>query len=329
VLRPHAARAAPVTLKLHHAFPPVADMHRRLLVPWAQRVEAGSGGGIRIDIYPALQLGGPPAGLHDQVREGVADIAWTHPADTPGRFPATEVFELPFVADRRGIINARAAAEYARSYLADDMSGVKLLSFATLDHSLIHATRQVVKLEDLAGLRLWHATPLAGEALRALGAVPVALPLPELPQSLADKTLDGAVTPWDIVPTLKLHELTKHHADIPGTPAFSTASYALIMNASKYESLPDTLRKAIDDTTGLAFTGEAAGAWDAAGAEVLATVKKRGNVITTISGDEKARWVKATEPVIDAWLKTADKKGRDRTKLLDAARIALMKHRRA
>ena len=98
ILRPGRARAAEVTLKLAHFLPPVAPAHAKLLKPWAEQVEAASDGRINIRIYPSMQLGGSPPQLFDQVRDGVADIAWTLPGYTPGRFPKLETFELPFVA---------------------------------------------------------------------------------------------------------------------------------------------------------------------------------------------------------------------------------------
>ena len=61
-----------------------------------------------------MQLGGTPPQLYDQARDGVADIVWTLPGYTPGRFPRIEVFELPFVAHKRGIVNCKAVAGIRR-----------------------------------------------------------------------------------------------------------------------------------------------------------------------------------------------------------------------
>ena len=60
-----------------------------------------------------MQLGGTPPQLYDQAKDGVVDIVWTLPGNTPGRFPSTEVFELPFTASRRSLVNSRACAEFA------------------------------------------------------------------------------------------------------------------------------------------------------------------------------------------------------------------------
>ena len=113
IARPALAQAQ-VTLKLHHFLPPVSNAAPEMLAPWAEKVEAESGGKLKIDIFPSMQLGGTPPQLYDQARDGVVDIVWTLPGNTPGRFPSTEVFELPFIAARRGIVNAQACAGVRR-----------------------------------------------------------------------------------------------------------------------------------------------------------------------------------------------------------------------
>ena len=87
ILRRARADTPQLTLKLHHSFSAVSPAHDKFLAPWARKVEADSGGRIRIDIFPSMQLGGAPAQLFDQARDGVADIVWAMPGDTPGRFP--------------------------------------------------------------------------------------------------------------------------------------------------------------------------------------------------------------------------------------------------
>src|SRR5690606_28457316 len=109
LLRSGIARAQDtVTLKLHHFLPPVSNVHARLLTPWAKAIEDESQGKLKIQIFPAMQLGGKPPQLYDQAANGVVDIVWTLPGNTPGRFPSTEVFELPFVAAAEAKANAPA-----------------------------------------------------------------------------------------------------------------------------------------------------------------------------------------------------------------------------
>lgn len=186
-----------------------------------RKIEAESNGRIKITIFPAMQLGARRRS--DQARDGVADIVWTLPGNTPGRFPASsEAMELPFVADKLGIVNARAFQEYADTYLKDEFKEVHLICAWAHDAGLIHANRQVKTMEDLKGLKLRFPTRQAGEALKALGASPIGMPIPQVPESLAQKVIDGCVVPWEVVPAIKVQELLKYHTGIrarrPSTP---------------------------------------------------------------------------------------------------------------
>jgi TRAP-type C4-dicarboxylate transport system substrate-binding protein len=317
---------AQVTLRLHHFLPPVSNGHAKMLTPWAKMVEQDSGGKIKIDIFPSMQLGGTPPQLYDQVKDGVVDLIWGLPGWTPGRFPSTEVFELPFIGARRGIVNARASQEFANAHLAKETSEIKLLSYWSHDHGLIHATRPVKTMEDLKGLKLRSPTRLAGEALKALGATAVPMPIPQVPESLAQRVIDGCVVPWEVVPAIKLHELVKNHTEIPGSPTLYTASFFLAMNKAKYEGLPADLRQAIDKNSGMKFAELAGNMWDSAGALVLEMVKKRGNNVNTISDEEKAKWIKATAPVVETWIKQSKDKGLDGGKLVEQARALVAKY---
>jgi TRAP-type C4-dicarboxylate transport system substrate-binding protein len=320
LLRPHRARAAEVTLKLAHFLPPVAPAHAKLLKPWSEQVEQASDGRISIRIYPSMQLGGTPGQLFDQVRDGVADIVWTLPGATPGRFPTTEVMELPFIVSERGIVNARAAQALADAHIKQEVKDIKLLSYWAHDAGHIHATKQVKTMEDLKGLKLRNPTRLAGEALKALGATSVGMPVPQVPESLAQKVIDGAVVPWEVVPAIKVHELVKYHTEITGSPALYAASFFLAMNKAKYDGLPAELKAVIDKNSGMAFAELAGNMWDTEAVRIRKLVADRGNTITRLDAAEKARWIKATEPVYAAWIEQVKGKGLDGAKLVAEAK---------
>ncbi len=324
-----AAAQAVVTLKLHHFLPPVSNGHAKMLAPWAKKVEEDSQGKIKIDIFPSMQLGGTPPQLYDQARDGVVDIVWTLPGSTPGRFPTTEVFELPFICAEKGIVNARASQEFANTYLKDEVKDIKLLSYWAHDGGHIHSNKQVKTMDDLKGLKLRNPTRLAGEALKALGAVSVGMPVPQVPESLAQRVIDGAVIPWEVVPAVKVQELVKFHTEIKGSPTLYTASFFLAMNKAKYESMPADLQAIIDKNSGMAFAELAGNMWDTEAVRVRDIVAKRGNTITVLADDEKARWIKATEPVYGAWIEQMKAKNIDGAKMIEAARALIAKHDKA
>lgn len=328
VLGANRARAA-VSLRLHHFLPPVSNPHVRFLVPWAKKVETESGGEVKIDIFPSMQLGGAPPQLYDQARDGVVDIVWTLPGNTPGRFPRIETLELPFVPDRRAVPNSLAVQEFADKHLKDEFKEVQPLVVWAHDRGLIHSTRQVKAMEDLKGLKLRFPTRLAGEALKALGANAIGMPIPQVPESLANKVIDGCVIPWEVVPAVKVQELTKFHLEIPGSPTLYTTTFVLAMNKAKYAGLPASAKKVLDANSGMTAAKMAGTVWDAAAIDVKAMVEKRGNTITTLSEEEAKRWRAATKPVVDAWVAQSKDKGFDGAALLADMQALLQKHAKA
>lgn len=328
VLRAGGARAQDaVTLKLHHFLPPVSNVHAKLLTPWVKTLEEQSQGKLKVEIFPAMQLGGKPPQLYDQAANGVVDIVWTLPGNTPGRFPSTEVFELPFLAAQKAKVNAPACQEYAEKHVFQEAADTKILCFWAHDQGLIHTNKPIARMEDLAGLKLRNPTRLAGEALTALGATSVGMPVPQVPEALAQRAIDGCVIPWEVVPSIKVDELTQFHTEIPGSPTLYTASFFLAMNKGKYEGLPEDLRAILDKNSGMTFANLAGEMWDTVGAEVRAKVEASGKgTISTISEDEKARWVEATKPVHGKWVEDVKAKGLDGDALIKTAQDLIAKY---
>ena len=324
------AKAAEFNFRLHHFLPPVSNGHAKMLAPWAKKVQDASGGRIAIQIFPSMQLGGTPPQLYDQARDGVADIVWTLPGNTPGRFPLSEVFELPFIGGRLGITNAQASQEFASKHMMDETKDVKLLSYWAHDTGLIHSKKQVTTLDSLKGQKLRFPTRLAGEALKVAGVNAIGMPVPQVPESLAQGVIDGAVVPWEVVPAIKVHELVKYHTNIPGKRAIYAASFFLAMNKAKFEALPKDLQKVMDDASNMEFAKLAGNMWDDAGAGVLKMVQGRsGNVINDMSQADADKWREMCKPI---WTKLADDlkaKGIDGAKMIAEAEALVAKYDKA
>ena len=104
-----------VTLKFHTFMAPMSNVWLSMHKPWMEKVEKDSGGRIKFEAYPAMQLGGTPVQLYDQARDGVVDVVWTLPGNTAGRFPRIEVFELPFMMNNAEA-TSKAYWEYYQTY---------------------------------------------------------------------------------------------------------------------------------------------------------------------------------------------------------------------
>ncbi|MGB7098027.1 MAG: TRAP transporter substrate-binding protein DctP [Xanthobacteraceae bacterium] len=325
ILRFARADTPQVTLKLHHFFSSVSGSHTQFLVPWARNVEADSGSRIRIDIFPSMQLGGAPAQLFDQARDGLADIVWAVTGNTPGRFAKIEVFELPFAASRRALVNSKALQDYAAANLQDEFREVRPLAFSCRDHGVLHANRSIRTLEDIKGLRLQVASRLAGEAVEVLGARGISVPIPQVPMAIAGRVIDGCLDPWDVVPVLRLNDAFKAHTDFADS-SLSTTTFVLAMNKASYDRLPRELRTVIDNNSGQVAAGMAGAMWDLEAKTVAESARDRGDPITVLTAEDVVQWRKATEPVIAAWLKQMKERKIDGGKLMVSARALLAKY---
>lgn len=326
IVTPRRAAAQQVTLRLHHFLPPVTNMHRYFLVPWANKMREESGGRLRIQIFPSMQLGGAPPQLYDQAKDGVADIIWTLPGYTPGRFPRIEVIELPFVAHRRAAVNGRVTWELFDRHMRDEFAETHILAAWAHDAGVIHSRRDVKTMEDMRGLKLRYASRQAGEALRALGAAPVGLPVPQVPEALSQGVIDGAMLPWEVVPSIRAHEMVRYHIAIPGSPTFYSATFLLAMNKARYEGLPADLRQILDDNSGAVASQLAAKVWDDQAPIVETLVRRRGNAVSEISTEEAARWAAATAPVTQAWISAMRERNIDGGALVEEARALVARY---
>lgn len=303
VWRPRPARAAETTLKLHHFLPAASNCHVHFLQPWAERVLDASDGRLRVEIYPAMSLGGKPPQLFDQAKDGVVDLVWTLPGYTAGRFPKVETFELPFLGARSSAVNSKALQDFAERNLADEFEAVHPICFWANDQGVIHCKTPIRRLEDMQGRKLRFPSRLTGEALTALGAAPVGMPVPQVPESIAQGVIEGAIVPWEVVPALKLEELVSAHTEFAaGVPTLYTSAHALLMNKASHAGLPDDLRAVLDDLSGQTASAMAAKAWDDAAPLAREIAKERGNEIIVLPPDETARWIAATRPVVEAWV---------------------------
>jgi TRAP-type transport system periplasmic protein len=325
ILRLALADTPPTTLKLHHSFSAVSGVHDKFLVPWARKIESDSGGRMRIDIFPSMQLGGAPAALLDQARDGSADIVWAAPGLTSGRFPKIETFELPFLPSRRALVSSKALTDFANANLQDEFRDFYPICFSCSDSAVIHATRPVRTTEDMKDLKLHVQTRLAAEAMQVLGARPVMMPSAQLPVAITEHVVDGCLDPWHLVPSLRLNDLLRSHTEFSDRSP-SARTYVLAMNKATYDRLPRELKSVIDSNSGQVAAAMAGAMWDQQAAAVANMVVERGDLIVTLLPEAVTRWRKATEPVIDAWRKEMKEQKLDGAKLIATANALLAKY---
>lgn len=323
-----APAAAQVTLKLHHFLPPKAPAHTKMLVPWAQDVEKASGGKVKIEVFPSMALGGKPPELINQVRDGVVDIVWTVNGYTAGLFPRSEVFELPFVHTNNATATNLAMREmYNNGAIADEYKSVKVMFLHVHAGQAIHmAEKEVHTPDDLKGLKMRIPTRTGAWIIEALGAAPASMPVPALPQALSKKVVDGAFIPWEIIPPLKLQDVTKVQVEGPNRVRFGTTTFQVSMNRDTWAKLPRDVQKAFEANNGEARVRAVGKVWTDSEDFGIAIAKKAGNKHIQLTDAQLDMFKAKLEPVVQRWVDEVKGKGIDGKALVDQARALIAKY---
>ncbi|MGH8670074.1 MAG: TRAP transporter substrate-binding protein [Burkholderiales bacterium] len=320
------AAAQQVTLKMHHFVPPKAPPSSRFMMPWSEKVEKASGGKIKIDLYPTMQLGGRPPQLVDQVKDGVVDLTFTLPGYTADRFPRTEVFEVPFLHTHAGA-TAQALQDYYDKYLKEEYSAYKVILLYTHDGAVVSASKPIRSLKDFQGLKIRTANRGGSVFLRGVGATAVGSPVTEIQTMLTKGVIDGVLLPYEIMPAFKIHELVHNHITLAGPqPRIGTSVFAVLMNKKRYDSLDAGLKKAIDDNSGRHIAKWAGETWEEVEKPGQAMAKKAGNKFMQIPAAEVAKIRKAVQPEIDKFLAELSTGGFDAKKAYADAQKMVAKY---
>ena len=322
-----SVQAADFTLKLHHLLGPKAPAQTQMLEPWVKKVEELSKGRVKIDIYPAMSLGGKPPQLVRQVRDGVVDLIWTVNGYTPGLFPRTEVFELPFIHTNDPVATNLAMREMFDDHLAEEYRGMKVMFLHVHQGQAIHMVDKVIrKPSDFQGTKMRIPTRTGAWVLEAMGAAPVSMPVPDFPQALSKKVVDGGLIPWEIIPPLKLQDMTKYQIEGENMTRFGTTTFQVSMNQGTWDKLPKDLQDVFLQASNEAWVREVGEVWHRTDLFGIGVATKAGNEHITLSTAETAEFKKALEPVVDRWVKEVSDSGIDGKSLVSKARELVAKY---
>ena len=316
-----AAAAQEVTLRLHHFMGEKAPLHGKMMVPLAAAIEEASEGRMKVEVFSGMSLGGRPGDLYDQAADGAVDIIVTLPGYTAGRFNRSEVFELPFMM-KDPVATAEAYYDLITQELQDgEFEETKILTSWVHGPGVLHSKEPISSLEDMVGQEMRGPTRVVTDLLGELGATPVGMPLPLIPENLSKGVISGTVLPWEVTPSIRLAELVSNHTELSGDTSLYTAVFIMAMNWDSYEGLPDDLRQILDDHTGKGLAASTAQVMldaDAGGRNVAS-----GNTFITLDGAEVERWKVAAQPVVERWVTRAGEMGFDGEAAIAQARALI------
>jgi TRAP-type C4-dicarboxylate transport system substrate-binding protein len=296
------ARAETIELKVSHYLPPSHTIQKEL-GRWADDLMQKSNGRLKLTIFPAGQMGPLPRQF-DLARTGVADISFFLHGALPGRFPVTEVAQLPYVFDRRTdkglaamlVSEASAVMTSLADRLAKEHEGTRILFVIASPTVSVYLHKPTVRdPKGLAGMRIRHNGPITSAMVSAWGASPVAMPPSEVADALDKGTLDGMMFNFEAAQAFQLARSLKSVTVLNAT----AATFGLVMNEQKYRSLPEDLRKLIDDTTGVAAARRIGKVYDDAEAAGRAYVAGAGVDIVDPSPAEADAFRTPTSGIAD------------------------------
>ena len=303
----------------------VGDQHAmsQWLIKWSEQLEKGSGGRLAVKRFPSAQMGPTPA-HYDFARTGQADVSWFLHGGTPGRFPLTEIINLPFMVGSSEIgTKVLNDSQLRAKYLDAEHKGIKVLMLFTHQPGGPHTTKKAIRnLDDFKGLRLRFASPTVRDLVAALGATPVGVPPTEIAEQLSKGTIDGAFMDYGGVGiAFKLGGTIKYSTEL----YVYVTSFGLGMNEDFWAKLPPDLKKLVMDTV----TGkekEVGEAWDALDVPGKKAVLDGGGEAIRFSAAEMARVRKIGAEVSEAKIKEYEGKGMPAREIYNSMRQLSEKH---
>jgi TRAP-type C4-dicarboxylate transport system substrate-binding protein len=282
-----------------------AATHRNsvLAAEWAKEIEKRTDGKVKITMFYGGTLT-PADKCYDGVVNGISDIGMSCLSYTMGRFPLSEVLDLP-LGSQSGTVATRLVNDFYAKFKPKELDDVKVLYLHGHGPGLLHTKVPVRTLEDLKGMKI-RATGTSAKIVTALGGAPVAMPMSDSYDAISRGVAEGILCPVESLQGWKLGEVIKHTTQDYG--AAYTITFFVVMNKATWESLPASVRKVIEqvDEEWIGKTGAAWDEMDAAGATFAAGL---GDSVIPLSAAENARWAKAVEPLFDDYVKEKTAKG--------------------
>jgi len=237
---PPPAAADPVIKLTYANFPPAPTFPCVQMEQWAREVEKRTAGKVKVQTFPGGTLL-PAKNILDGVVSGLADIGNFAMSYQPGRFPVSEVIDLPL-----GFTSSRVASltlfDLVEKYKPKEFEQVKILALFTCPPTNFMTRTPVKSLSDLKGMEL-RVAGTSAEIVKRLGGIPVAMPQSETPEAIQKGVVKGIVSSMEILKDFKFAAYTPH-ATVVDLPV---VSFAVVMNRKKWDSLPADVKKVLDD----------------------------------------------------------------------------------
>lgn len=299
---PAFGQASPVKLNYSHHFP-APHLINGLVNQWGKEIEKRTNGKVNVTVFAGGTLL-PPAQAYDGVVKGIADVTIAVPAFTRGRFPLTEVLDLP-LGYKSAISATKLTNEYFRKFKPKEFDGVQIMYSFGHGPAVLHSKKAVNKLEDIKGLKI-RCTGLAAKIVGAMGGAPVAMPVSEAYDALHKGVVDASLAAMEAVEGWKWGEVVKFSIESPGFGY--TTTFVVAMNKEKWNALSPETQKIIEkiNEEWIERTGKD---WDEIDNAGKHFALKLGNKVTSLSKEENEKITRVVKPLLEEYVKSTKERG--------------------
>jgi TRAP-type C4-dicarboxylate transport system substrate-binding protein len=290
--------------KLNYSvFFPAPHKNAVLATEWAKEIEKRTNGKVQITVFPGGTLT-PADKCYDGVVKGISDIGFSVFTYTMGKFPLTQVADLP-LGIKSGLVASKVINEYLKKFNPKELDEVKVMYLHGHGPGILHTKKAVNKLEDLKGMKI-RCTGMAAKIVGALGGTPVAMPMGETYDAISRGVVDGSMAPQEALQGWKWGEVVKFTIENYGS-SYSTGMF-VVMNKQKWNALAPDVQQIIEKVNE-EYIEKQGKTWDEIDKVGRESTLKLGNKIVSLSQDEDWKWQKAVKPLLDEYKKNMKDKG--------------------
>ncbi len=315
------AGSKPIELRWCTFFPathPLFPMSQK----WGDEIDRKTGGKVIFTYFPGgtLLKGNE---IYDGILKGTVDVGMSCFAYTRGRFPAMEAVDLP-LGYTTGTVASHVINDFFNKFRPKELKNVKILFLHAHGAGILHSKKPVYKLEDVKGMKI-RSTGFSAKVAKALGAVPVAMPMGGTYEALKKGVVEATFSPMEVLKTWKQADVIKYTLECYSVGY--TTGFFVAMNLKKWNSLPKDVQRVFEEVSA-EYIAKAGAVWDAGDKAGTDFTLKKGNKIIPMSAKESARWAKAVEPVIQDYIKRASKKGLPAKEYVETLRTLIKKYQK-
>lgn len=266
---------------------------------FAKDIERVTGGKVKVEYYPGGTLLGP-ADIYDGVVQGIADIGLSNLGYTFGRFPETEMLDLPLGFPNAWVAN-HVAVDFYEKYAPAEWNDTHVLTLHTSPvNNIITKAAPVKRLEDLRGLTI-RGTGYIARFVEALGATARPVAMPESYDNLSKNVIDGLMIPYETTVTFKFGEVTNYVTEV--WPLGQVYTFYLVMNKDTWAGLPADVQETITEYVETEFRDKLTTMWNEVDITGYEYAKEAGYEFTQLAADELRRWQEVADKVIDDYVR--------------------------